>query len=191
MGPRTDTQGDATGGAQRGGHPAGQARQPAARRPLSRRHRQRDALAAVDAAAAHRRAPAQERVVVERIESAWLLVGREGISAHLLDVLENRIKRVDQVAMQNLIDVEQSWLLGKAPPPKRTGGGFQREAGGKLMHEAAWYHNLEVRHLALSQGAKGGAVPPPLSPGLRTGSSVGQSTAALWPDSARPPPWRG
>lgn len=132
-----------------------------------------------------------KRVVVERIESAWLLVGREGISAHLLDVLENRIKRVDQVAMQNLIDVEQSWLLGKAPPPKRTGGGFQREAGGKLMHEAAWYHNLEVRHLALSQGAKGGAVPPPLSPGLRTGSSVGQSTAALWPDSARPPPWRG
>ena len=124
-----------------------------------------------------------KKLIVERIESAWLMVGREGISAHLLDVLESRIKHDDQVAMQNLIDVEHAWLLGKAAAPKRTGGGFQREPGGKLMQEAAWYHNLEVRHLSMSQSVRGGPVPPPSSPGLRSGPSIGHSSTVLWPDS--------
>ena len=83
-----------------------------------------------------------KRVIVERLESAWLMVGRERISAHLLDVLESRISHVDHVAMQNLIDDEQIWLLGKSAPAKRTGGGFHRE-GKKLMQETTWYHNLE------------------------------------------------
>ena len=125
-----------------------------------------------------------KKLVVERLESAWLLVGRENVSAHLLDVLENRIKHVDQVAMQNLIDVETNWLLGKAAPAKRTGGGYQRNNKGKLMQETDWLHNMEVRHMSLSQGARSSPVPPPTSPGLRAGAVAGRSTTSLWPDAS-------
>lgn len=162
-------------------------------------HRSRSLVATAKAAAALlwmqeqliecRRAKA---VLVERLESAWMLVGREHISAHLLDVLERRIANVDAVAMQNLIDVEESWLLSKAPPPTRTGGGWHR-GGKRLAQEAEWYHNLEVRLLSMDMHHTGPTLPPPSAHGLRYDerdrrSPARVSATALWPDaaSARP-----
>ena len=74
-------------------------------------------------------------VLVQRLESAWLLVGREKIASHLLDVLEKRIAHIDHAAMQNLIDVEAQWLLGGGSSGKRVvivvvkrgGGGWRRQ----------------------------------------------------------------
>ena len=46
--------------------------------------------------------------------------------------------------MQHLIDVEQAWLLGKVPTPKRIGGGFarlNRGAGESLGNETEYFHN--------------------------------------------------
>ena len=129
--------------------------------------------------------------LVQRLQSAWLLVGREKIAAHLLDVLEARLAHIDEHAMQHLIDVEQAWLLGKVATPKRTGGGFARNkskgAGTEsLGNETEHMHNLEVRHLRLDLNQRGPVVPPPATHGLRLGTSPSRSAGTLWPDAQTP-----
>ena len=121
---------------------------------------------------------------MRRLQAAWLLVGRERIAAHVLDVIESRIAHVDANAMQNLIEVEQAWLLGKVATPKRIGGGFarQRDRSATLGNETGYYHNLEVRHLKLDLRHRGPVVPPPQVHGLTSGVHS-HSNPALWPDA--------
>ena len=126
----------------------------------------------------------QKMEVRGRLQNAWTLVESEGLKAHLLDVLDARLRGVDHVAMQNMIDCEQAWLLGKTAVPSRTGGGFHR-AGKKLLHETEWLHNLEVRHANVPVRYQGPSVAPPTTPGLRFESGYrGTIASPLWPDTA-------
>jgi hypothetical protein len=129
-----------------------------------------------------------KRQVVSRLECAWAFAGREGIPVHLLDVLESRISRVDTDAMQRCIEVEEGWLLGKAKPPTRTGGGYQRSKSGTLLQETEWLHNLEKRHLTGGRKKSSTVVPPPVAHGLRVGEDrASRARTPLWPDASASP----
>jgi hypothetical protein len=132
----------------------------------------------------------QVTAINERLRNAWELVVDEGLRTHLLDVLEARIRGIDRVAMQNLIDCEQAWMLGKTAVPNRTGGGFHR-ADKELKHETVWLHNLMIRHASnhasLPVRHQGPSVAPPSGPlalGLRYDKGPrGTFESPLWPDS--------
>jgi hypothetical protein len=132
-------------------------------------------------------------------EGRRCLVNLFGVALHatqdpalpmLLDVLEARIRGIDRVAMQNLIDCEQAWMLGKTAVPNRTGGGFHR-ADKELKHETVWLHNLMIRHASshasLPVRHQGPSVAPPSGPlalGLRYDKGPrGTFESPLWPDS--------
>ena len=118
-----------------------------------------------------------------RMNNAWQLVESERLRTHLLDVLEARVRAVDHVSMQNMVDCEHAWLLGKTAVPTRTGGGFHR-AGSKLMHETEWLHNLEIRDANVRPRFRGPSVAPPMAPGLRYEPGYrGTIASPLWPDA--------